>query len=210
MSWEWNPSRNQPRFNITDIWIPFQDKTKPVYFGRYKEARPLTEEELEAYEKGYFDGGRGASPWTIKVEEIPRVIQDLEAISKYVQRTDPRMATWYPRNIAQVIQAFRNRYDAESKNQVERGRAIQDVLASKGVPDSVDTGPLGNIMDMVGMKSVPKKEFEVRRGSGRRKTRRAFKFPRKMSRTYCKKTPCRKMGFTQRSSCRPYKNCSRG
>jgi hypothetical protein len=34
-----------------------------------------------------------------------------------------------------------------------------------------------------------------------------FKFPRKMSRKYCKKTPCRKMGFTQRSSCRPYKNC---
>jgi hypothetical protein len=31
--------------------------------------------------------------------------------------------------------------------------------------------------------------------------------PRKMSKGYCKKTPCRKMGFTQRSSCRPYKNC---
>ena len=30
---------------------------------------------------------------------------------------------------------------------------------------------------------------------------------RKMSRKYCKKTPCKKMGFTQRSSCRPYKNC---
>ena len=30
---------------------------------------------------------------------------------------------------------------------------------------------------------------------------------RKMSRKYCRKTPCRKMGFTQRSSCRPYKNC---
>ena len=30
---------------------------------------------------------------------------------------------------------------------------------------------------------------------------------RKMSRKYCKKTPCRKMGFTQRASCRPYKNC---
>ena len=35
-----------------------------------------------------------------------------------------------------------------------------------------------------------------------------FKFPRKMSRKYCKKTPCKKMGFTQRSSCRPYKKCS--
>ena len=30
---------------------------------------------------------------------------------------------------------------------------------------------------------------------------------RKMSRTYCKKTPCKKMGFSQRASCRPYKNC---
>lgn len=30
---------------------------------------------------------------------------------------------------------------------------------------------------------------------------------RKMSRKYCKKTVCKKMGFTQRASCRPYKNC---
>lgn len=39
------------------------------------------------------------------------------------------------------------------------------------------------------------------------KTRKQFKFPRKHSKSYCKKTPCKKMGFTQRSSCRPYKNC---
>lgn len=38
------------------------------------------------------------------------------------------------------------------------------------------------------------------------KTRR-WKMPRKMSKAYCKKTPCAKMGFTQRASCRPYKNC---
>jgi hypothetical protein len=38
------------------------------------------------------------------------------------------------------------------------------------------------------------------------KTRR-WKMPRKMSRAYCRTTPCRKMGFTQRASCRPYKNC---
>jgi hypothetical protein len=30
---------------------------------------------------------------------------------------------------------------------------------------------------------------------------------RKMSRKYCKKTLCRKMGFSQQASCRPYKNC---
>ena len=39
---------------------------------------------------------------------------------------------------------------------------------------------------------------------GGRKTRR-----RLMSRKYCKKTPCRRMGFTQKASCRPYKNCYR-
>ena len=42
---------------------------------------------------------------------------------------------------------------------------------------------------------------------GGRKTRRRFKKKRLMSRTYCKKTPCRRMGFTQKASCRPYKNC---
>jgi hypothetical protein len=39
------------------------------------------------------------------------------------------------------------------------------------------------------------------------KTRRVFKKKRLMSRKYCKKTPCRRMGFTQKASCRPYKNC---
>jgi hypothetical protein len=42
---------------------------------------------------------------------------------------------------------------------------------------------------------------------GGRKTRRRFKKHRLMSRKYCKKTPCRRMGFTQKASCRPYKNC---
>lgn len=39
--------------------------------------------------------------------------------------------------------------------------------------------------------------------------RKTYRMPRKYSKTYCKKTTCRKMGFTQRSSCRPYKNCFR-
>ena len=38
------------------------------------------------------------------------------------------------------------------------------------------------------------------------KTRR-FKKKRLMSKAYCKKTTCRRMGFTQKASCRPYKNC---
>lgn len=38
------------------------------------------------------------------------------------------------------------------------------------------------------------------------KTRR-YKMPRKMTRKYCKKTSCKKMGFTQKASCRAWKNC---
>lgn len=34
-----------------------------------------------------------------------------------------------------------------------------------------------------------------------------YKKPRKYSESYCKKTPCGDMGFSQKASCRPYKNC---
>jgi len=34
-----------------------------------------------------------------------------------------------------------------------------------------------------------------------------FKKPRKYGQSYCKKTPCGDMGFSQKASCRPYKNC---
>lgn len=42
------------------------------------------------------------------------------------------------------------------------------------------------------------------KSGGKRKTQRK---PRKMSKSYCKKTSCKKMGFTQKASCRPWKNC---
>ena len=34
-----------------------------------------------------------------------------------------------------------------------------------------------------------------------------LKKKRKYSQSYCKSTPCSEMGFTQKASCRPYKNC---
>lgn len=34
-----------------------------------------------------------------------------------------------------------------------------------------------------------------------------FSKKRKYSKSYCEKTPCNKMGFSQKASCRPYKNC---
>jgi hypothetical protein len=34
-----------------------------------------------------------------------------------------------------------------------------------------------------------------------------FKKPRMYDKSYCEKTPCGSMGFSQKASCRPYKNC---
>lgn len=56
--------------------------------------------------------------------------------------------------------------------------------------------------------SVKKKRFSKRKSS-LKKLSGGFKFPRKWSKGYCKKTSCKKMGFSQRSSCRPYKNCNK-
>jgi hypothetical protein len=40
-----------------------------------------------------------------------------------------------------------------------------------------------------------------------RKKKGMYKYPRRFSRKKCEKTLCKSMGFTQKASCRPYKNC---
>jgi hypothetical protein len=37
--------------------------------------------------------------------------------------------------------------------------------------------------------------------------KKRYSFPRKFSKTHCSKKSCNKMGFTEKASCRPYKNC---
>lgn len=82
---------------------------------------------------------------------------------------------------------------------------IEDIIAKTEEGTSLNTEAL----------ALKKKFEEIARkivypnpGGGRRKTRR-FKKKRLMSKAYCKKTPCKKMGFTQKASCRPWKNCYR-
>jgi hypothetical protein len=67
----------------------------------------------------------------------------------------------------------------------------------------VTTDELKTKIDQAISKLTP---VEENPSGGRRKTRK-FKKSRLMSRKYCKKTSCKKMGFTQKASCRPYKNC---
>lgn len=67
----------------------------------------------------------------------------------------------------------------------------------------VTTDELKTKIDQAISKLTP---VEENPSGGRRKTRK-FKKSRLMSKAYCKKTACKKMGFTQKASCRPYKNC---
>ena len=55
--------------------------------------------------------------------------------------------------------------------------------------------------------SIKKRSSVKKRGAKKLSQTGGFKFPRKWSKSYCKQTSCKKMGFSQRSSCRPYKNC---
>jgi hypothetical protein len=48
---------------------------------------------------------------------------------------------------------------------------------------------------------------ELKTEIGQTEMSEEFKKPRKMGKSYCEKTPCKDMGFSQKASCRPYKNC---
>jgi hypothetical protein len=76
---------------------------------------------------------------------------------------------------------------------------IEDIIAkTTGTPLNTEALALKKKFEEIVSKFVYKNT-----GGGRRKTRRL------MSKKYCKKTPCKKMGFTQKASCRPWKNCYR-
>jgi hypothetical protein len=51
------------------------------------------------------------------------------------------------------------------------------------------------------------KEIKEMKSEGEIDESKKFKKPRKWGPSYCKKTPCGSMGFSQKASCRPYKNC---
>lgn len=110
-----------------------------------------------------------------------------------------------------MIQVYDNQNMKVPKTLYDLLRAIRDSnritevrkLSGNVVPASEIRKNLDDAIE-----KIENSYYKTRRPSlAGKRTRRKFKMPRKMSKKYCKKTPCRRMGFTQRSSCRPYKNC---
>ena len=74
-------------------------------------------------------------------------------------------------------------------------------------PDSVaNESPIKYTPGILTPKTPIDMTQDAKQNGGKFDKRRA-KSPRKWSRAYCKRTSCDKMGFSQRASCRPYKNC---
>ena len=58
-----------------------------------------------------------------------------------------------------------------------------------------------------GILSFPSPTKSIQEGGSNKNNKKVYKTPRKWSKEYCKRTSCDRMGFSQKSSCRPYKNC---
>lgn len=93
------------------------------------------------------------------------------------------------------------------------GNGIKEAAESRAAKTAIRAAALKNTgfrpIPLPATNPAPGHPMGTESESGGRKTRRRFKKKRLMSRKYCKKTPCRRMGFTQKASCRPYKNCYR-
>lgn len=75
-----------------------------------------------------------------------------------------------------------------------------------GTPDERKVKPYADFLQQIYRLALEHQDALYRQSPGAAGGKR-WKMPRKMTRRYCKKTSCRKMGFTQKASCRPWKNC---
>jgi hypothetical protein len=91
------------------------------------------------------------------------------------------------------VDTLRSEWSTLREELAQTGTESQQTLAErvKNMPASFDPLIEAHLTDLKQVSTAPA-------AGGKR---------RKMSRKYCKKTPCRKMGFSQKASCRPYKNC---
>lgn len=91
---------------------------------------------------------------------------------------------------------------------LKMGPTLAEVAITDEAADRIEKA-MSVFMPLVVTLSKHSEKIGATKGQTLRSAAAAGGRRRKMSRKYCKKTPCRKMGFTQKASCRPYKNCYR-
>jgi len=86
-------------------------------------------------------------------------------------------------------------------NERRRKKELKIKLSPYSLTDDSPVKYTPGILTPQTPKETPQTPKETEQKGGR------AKLPRKWSKAYCKKTSCDKMGFSQRASCRPFKNC---
>lgn len=90
---------------------------------------------------------------------------------------------------------------------INERRMKRELRISPASPDSLaDQSPVKYTPGIL----TPKTPIDIKQEpeqNGGKFDKSKTKMPRKWSKEYCKRTSCEKMGFSQRASCRPFKNC---
>ena len=202
---------------VTFVYLyPLRLDLEPVYNARgYLNYRDLSKTLNTAPDRRY-DGVRHMFLLTKKPERksMKDIIPDALMTKMIADVKQPRISAMYDaekmakdavknkvEGAAELVGLFKaNRLRIQKKWEDLQGQLDNfDMFAD-------DPNPMSEEEKIEALLAVSAKAAKEKQDGGRRKTRR-FKMPRLMTRKYCKKTPCRRMGFTQRASCRPYKNC---
>lgn len=135
----------------------------------------------------------------------PTVKEEREAIEQFQTLTETKVKP----AIAELKEAatqleFDNRRDALRNSDLIRGwQAMFGTF--RGAHDIANLNAASDITKEVA--DLMKDAVEHRTALAKATAPAAGGKRRKYSRKYCRKTTCKKMGFSQKASCRPYKNC---
>lgn len=158
------------------------------FLETYKLNLPLSPGSLKDYKKfTYLVEPDSINKAFITAQETENKIKTFSFIQK-------KMITTRDEILAQQLFTVKPNYDDFLLfNYINPRIIIKEKLYTSSTPGGMD------------YLCIQKKCKTSQEGSGFVRSR--AKYPRKWSKEYCKKTPCKKMGFSQKSSCRYYKNC---
>ena len=149
------------------------------------------------------------------VDEVKAKIGDKRQYEKYPYLVDPAFilmnfihALENPHTVAVGSKIHKKLLDTKLKMIEEGGIAMQAeyedfVVYGYLQPEELIQDPLYQTNGKSSKSKCIEDNCQQRGGFDKSRA----KFPRRYSKEYCTTTPCHKMGFTQKASCRYYKNC---
>jgi hypothetical protein len=176
---------NTTRYRSDKNYANYSPDSIEDYYGHPYEQRAYYNEALEGIVRGYKELF-GYYP----KEEIENSLETMLGFFGQGKRGD--------NILKKVLYGINSEDDSEDMPHVLRLLS----LVKQGSPDSWK-----NFLNMLYSTVEEIKSEMDQYYSEEELVEKEYKKPRKMSKSYCEKTPCKDMGFSQKASCRPYKNC---